>query len=96
MKAREEILQRVRSANVATPHQPVRRDYAHTVELADPVATFVERVEDYEAAVIRTRPDGVAAAVAKCLEGAGRVVVPAGFNASWLPRASTPSRTSRP
>jgi len=90
MKAREEILQRVRSANVATPHQPVRRDYAHTVELADPVATFVERVEDYKATVIRTGPDGVTAAVAKSLEGASKVVVPAGFNTSWLPESIEP------
>ena len=46
---------------------------------------FVERVEDYQATVIRTDPDGVAAAVAKSLAGARRVVVPAGFNTSWLP-----------
>ncbi|HZX98249.1 MAG TPA: lactate utilization protein C [Dermatophilaceae bacterium] len=90
MKAREEILQRVQSANIAATHQPVRRDYAHTVELADPVATFVERVEDYKATVIRTGLDGVAAAVAKSLEGARRVVVPAGFNESWLPEGIDP------
>jgi len=80
----------VQSANIAATHQPVRRDYAHTVELADPVATFVERVEDYKATVIRTGLDGVAAAVAKSLEGARRVVVPAGFNESWLPEGIDP------
>ena len=85
MKAREEILSRVRSARVAAPTHPIRRDYAHTVELADPVGMFVERVEDYQATVIRTGPDGVAAAVAQSLVGARRVVVPAGFNPSWLP-----------
>src|ERR1035437_10813254 len=46
---------------------------------------FVERVEDYQATVIRTGPDGVAAAVLKSLDGAASVVVPAGFNAAWLP-----------
>ena len=85
MKAREEILRRVQEANVAPNDHPIRRDYAHTVKLADPVGTFVERVEDYQATVIRTGPDGVAAAVAKSLDGARRVVVPAGFNTTWVP-----------
>ena len=85
MKAREEILRRVQEANVAPNDHPIRRDYAHTVTLADPVGMFVERVEDYQATVIRTGPGGVAAAVAKSLDGARRVVVPAGFNASWVP-----------
>ena len=85
MNAREEILRRVQEANVAPNDHPIRRDYAHTVKLADPVAMFVERVEDYQATVIRTGPDGVAAAVAKSLDGARRVVVPAGLNTSWVP-----------
>ena len=85
MKAREEILRRVQAANVAPNDHPIRRDYAHTVKLADPVGMFVERVENYQATVIRTGPGGVAAAVAKSLDGARRVVVPAGFNASWVP-----------
>jgi L-lactate dehydrogenase complex protein LldG len=85
MKAREEILRRVQAANVAPMDHPSRRDYAHTVKLADPVGMFVERVEDYQATVIRTGPEGVAAAVAKSLDEARRVVVPAGFNASWVP-----------
>lgn len=85
MTAREEILSRVRSAQVASTDHPIRRDYAHTVELADTASTFVERVEDYQATVIRTNPDGVAAAVAESLAGARRVVVPAGFTRQWLP-----------
>jgi len=85
MKAREEILRRVQSAHVASNNQEICRDYAHTVELSDPVALFVERVEDYKATVIRTDPDKVAAAVAKSLAGARRVVVPTGFNPSWQP-----------
>jgi L-lactate dehydrogenase complex protein LldG len=85
MKAREEILSRIQAANVKGSDRPIRRNYAHTVELADPVGMFVERVEDYKATVIRTNPDGVAAAVARSLAGSSRVVVPAGFNPSWVP-----------
>ena len=85
MKAREEILRRIQSAQVAPNDHAIHRDYAHTVELADPVGMFVERVEDYRATVIRTHPDGVAAAVLQSLDDAARVVVPAGFNPSWLP-----------
>ena len=85
MKAREEILGRIQAAQVAPNDHAIRRDYARTVELADPAGMFVERVEDYRATVIRTHPDGVAAAVLQSLDGAARVVVPAGFNPSWLP-----------
>jgi L-lactate dehydrogenase complex protein LldG len=85
MNAREEILRRVKAAQVAPTAHAIRRDYAHTRDLPDPVGLFVERVEDYQATVIRTGPDGVAAAVAKSLAGARRVVVPAGLNPSWLP-----------
>jgi L-lactate dehydrogenase complex protein LldG len=85
MKAREEILGRIRAAHVAAPDHQIRRQYVHTRELSDPVALFVERVQDYQATVIRTNPDNVAAAVAKSLVGARRVVVPAGFNPSWQP-----------
>ena len=85
MKAREEILRRISSAHVAAPDHQIRRDYVHTRELPDLLGHFVERVEDYKATVIRTDPDGVAKAVAKCLVGVGKVVIPPGFNASWVP-----------
>jgi L-lactate dehydrogenase complex protein LldG len=85
MKAREEILGRIRSAHVATPDHQIRRRYVHTRQLPDPVALFVERVQDYKATVIRTDPENVADAVATALEGARTVVVPAGFNPAWQP-----------
>jgi L-lactate dehydrogenase complex protein LldG len=95
MKAREEILRRVRSANVAALQgRPsaqgdgrlgVRREYAHARRLTDPTGMFVERVEDYRATVIRTDAEGVASAVAESLVGARRVVVPPGFASAWLP-----------
>jgi L-lactate dehydrogenase complex protein LldG len=94
MKAREEILRRIRSAHDTAPKGPpagaggdrgVRREYAHTRDLPDRLGLFVERVENYRATVIRTDAEGVAAAVAKCLVGARRTVVPNGLNPSWVP-----------
>jgi L-lactate dehydrogenase complex protein LldG len=93
MNAREEILRRVRSAGAAPQagstvpggNPGIRRDYAHTTELPDRLALFVQRVENYRATVIRTDQDGVAAAVAKSLGGARRAVVAPGFNPSWVP-----------
>jgi L-lactate dehydrogenase complex protein LldG len=85
MTAREEILRRVRIANVAAPEQGIRRDYSHVRTHSDRLGQFVQRVEDYKATVIRTHPDNVAAAVAKCLVDARKVVVPQGFDPSWVP-----------
>lgn len=94
MKAREEILSRISSALAATPQSrstdrsgvaEVPRDYAHTRDLPDRLGMFVERVEDYRATVIRSDPGGVAAAVAQGLGTARKVIVPAGFDPSWMP-----------
>jgi L-lactate dehydrogenase complex protein LldG len=85
MTAREEILRRVHAAHVPAPDQGIRRDYTHVRKHADRLAQFVQRVEDYKAIVIRTHPDDVAVAVAKCLGDAQKVVVPTGFDASWVP-----------
>jgi L-lactate dehydrogenase complex protein LldG len=94
MRAREEILSRVRSALVAAPQgrptdtggdRGIPRDYAHTREVPDLLGLFVERVQDYRATVIRTNEGGVAAAVARSLAGVRTVVVPHGFNPSWIP-----------
>lgn len=85
MKAREEILNRIKSAKVTTPEHPVRRDFVRRRELPDVLGQFVERVEDYKATVIRTNADGVKAAITTCLTGATSVVVPAGLNPAWTP-----------
>jgi len=85
MNAREEILRRISSAHAAAPDQGVRRGYSHVREHADRLGQFVQRIEDYKATVIRTTPDGVAAAVATCLVDARNVVVPPGFDSSWVP-----------
>ena len=85
MSAREEILRRVRAAHVTAPGQGIRREYSHVRTHDDRLAQFVQRVEDYKATVIRTRPDDVAAAVATCLTDVRTVVVPPGFDPSWVP-----------
>ena len=85
MSAREEILRRVRVAQVPTPGLGIRRKYSQIREHDDRLAQFVQRVEDYKATVIRTRPDDVAAAVATCLTDVRTVVVPPGFDPSWVP-----------
>ena len=84
-KAREEILSRIAAAHVGAPAHEIRRSYSHVREHDDRLAQFVQRVEDYKATVIRTSAEDVAEAVAKCLVDAGNVVVPAGFESSWLP-----------
>ncbi|HEY5247045.1 MAG TPA: lactate utilization protein C, partial [Dermatophilaceae bacterium] len=85
MNARDEILRRISAAHVAAPAHEVRRSYSHVKVHADRLAQFVQRVEAYKATVVRTTPDEVATVVAKLLVDAGNVVVPAGFNAAWLP-----------
>jgi L-lactate dehydrogenase complex protein LldG len=90
MRAKDELLARVRAALVDVPgletpaDVPVSR--AHRQGGAPDLDQFVDRLVDYKAAVRRTAAAGVAAAVAAALQerAAGRVVVPAGFPAAWL------------
>ena len=96
MTAREEILRRVRVAQVAIPAHEIRREYSHVREHDDRLAQFVQRVEDYKATVIRAHPDDVATAVAKCLADARKVVVPKGFDPSWVPDDLTVVRDEPP
>ena len=77
--ARDDILRRVRSAlsgvspTVDLPPAPRAPDRG------DLVALFVERVEDYRAAVTRCAPDDLGSVVAEAL-GAARAVVPPGLD----------------
>ena len=91
--AREEILQRLRSAtvDVATPvgHRgpsPVIQSEAGSA--AETLELFAENVADYRATVVRCRQDEVAGAVAEALvrHGARSVVVPDGLDAAWVSR----------
>jgi len=85
MTARQEILRRVRSAQVPAPATGIRRDYSHVRNHDDRLAQFVQRVQDYKATVVRTPASGVAAAVARFLVDARQVVIPPGFDPSWTP-----------
>ena len=86
MSAREEILRRVRAAvgPQSTTRQELARAYrTHT---DDDLATFLHRVEHYEAKASRVREAQLAEAVRGALaeRGARRVVAPAGVPEDWL------------
>ncbi len=83
MGARDDILGRVRAALVGsgvTATEPVSRAYRVVPPPTDPVGRFVERVEDYQARVVRCSEADVAQAIATAV-GGRRVLVPDGF--SW-------------
>lgn len=89
--AREAMLQRIRSALGERPMQEeaIPRAYHHagSNEQAAVIARFVERVEDYKAAVIQTTEAHLATALAQvCAErGFRRLVVPDDLSDAWLP-----------
>lgn len=92
MTAREEILERIRTALADRPApSPVVRDYrtAGSVEaVVDQfVEQFVDRLVDYRATVHRCGADEVAATLTSILAGRSltSVVVPDGFPADWRP-----------
>lgn len=92
MSAREEVLQRIRRATsdvqVADPavDVPVEWSYGRPLGTADVIADFIEKVEDYRAAVHRCAPDAVGATLVHALATAGAesVVVPQGFPQVWV------------
>jgi L-lactate dehydrogenase complex protein LldG len=92
MRAREDVLGRIRSALRDVPREetsegfPVPRDYRrHREHPEGDVERFSERVADYKATVEQVPPGGVAAAVDAVLRrvGATRVGVPAGLPEEW-------------
>ena len=92
MSARDEILQRVRSALKDVPSDetstsyPVPRDYVRGRDLPAMVDLFVERVEDYKALVTRVGSEAeLPATIEAALGGASPVVVGAWFDEQWLP-----------
>lgn len=90
-EAREAILQRIRQAlgDTRGEHTVILRDYRQTGDAsrAALIAQFVERVEDYKAAVLETTEGDLAAALARmCAErGFRRIVAPADLPDAWLP-----------
>jgi L-lactate dehydrogenase complex protein LldG len=101
MSARDEVLARIRTA-LGTERPPVAgvaRAYrtADDVAPGDPVLLdrLADRLEDYQATVVRCGPDDVAATVAGALRAAlgahaaGDVVVAPGLPAGWRPAGAT-------
>ena len=93
MSARDDVLARIRSANVTGRAVPVDvpRDYAATGPDA-PGSTAVvdlleDRLVDYKATVTRADDGGIAAAVGAALGEARRVVVPPGLDPGWVTTA---------
>jgi L-lactate dehydrogenase complex protein LldG len=84
VNAREEVLQRIRSAQ-GPAGPPVERAYRLADDAAASMEMLVERLEDYRAIVHRAAPAEVAATLGR-LAG-GRLVVPSGFPEEWLPGA---------
>ncbi|MET0837410.1 MAG: lactate utilization protein C, partial [Marmoricola sp.] len=78
MSARDEILARVRSATSGRTAPTVDRGYRASAPLADLLGRFVERVEDYQASVVRCSVDQAAEVIAAAVAGL-RVVVPEGL-----------------
>lgn len=77
MSARAQILARVRSALADVTEIPAVPPAPRRTPVADVVEHFAERVADYRATVVRSTPQGLAAAVAAALPDGASVVVPA-------------------
>ncbi|MEI2779611.1 MAG: lactate utilization protein C [Tetrasphaera sp.] len=101
MSSREAILTRIREANRAVEEEraelaALRGDngapavaaweYGQPTEMPDVLGRFVERVEDYKAAVVRIPGDAVAGAIGAALRDhhATSVVAPSGIPGEWL------------
>lgn len=87
MSAREEILDRIRTALKDTPEVPViPRGYRTSSQLdeAELIKLLVDRLIDYKARVSIVDTADVPAKIAEVLAGAGSYVVPAGLDAGWL------------
>ncbi|GAA1398377.1 lactate utilization protein C [Luteococcus peritonei] len=96
-QAREQILARIREATSDVTEKDPERDvpvdftYGTGIEMDDVVGTFVEKVIDYKAAVVRVERAGLAAAVAEGLRATGAtgsVVVPPGLDQAWVDAAA--------
>jgi L-lactate dehydrogenase complex protein LldG len=90
--AREEVLARIRAANVAAGDPApaaVPRAYARTGTLAPGSAELLEllrdRLVDYKATVVDATLDEVPAAISAALDGRTPVVVPPGLPGDWCP-----------
>lgn len=87
MSAREEILDRIRTALKDSPVAPeIPREYRATSRLdqVSLIELLVDRLIDYKAQVSVVDNAEVPARIAELLAGAGSYVVPAGLDTGWL------------
>jgi L-lactate dehydrogenase complex protein LldG len=79
--SRSVILARIRSALGSSPTTPpVPRDYRRAApEVPGDLERFTDRLLDYNATVVPTTPDTLAADLAKALDGVGPLIVPPGL-----------------
>ena len=91
--ARAEIMDRIRRATTDITEKdpavdvPITFTYGTGIDMDDVVATFVEKVLDYKAAVVRVPAAQVQQAVVDGLAATGAtrsVVVPAGLDKAWV------------
>lgn len=91
MSARDEVLARVRKATADVTEKdpikdvPVDWTYGQPLATSDVLEDFVEKVEDYKAAVRRVKASEVPATIVEALTALKMtsVVIPAGIPAEW-------------
>lgn len=87
MSAKQEILQRIRTAlsDAPDPGPALTWAYGRPTAVADPLNLFVERVEDYRADVDVVDAAAVPDAIVRHLRACGvrSVVLPDGLDATW-------------
>jgi len=87
MSAREDIMNRIKSALRDTPETPVvPREYRRSSDMTDGqrLEQLVDRLVDYKANVFLTPAAEVPAQLAELLAGSASIVVPHGLPESWL------------
>lgn len=91
--ARAEIFSRIRNATADISEKdpqadvPINWEYGVGIDMDDVVGTFVQRIRDYGATVVRVDSAGVPDAVVEGLHSTGTrrsVVVPTGLDESWV------------
>ncbi len=87
MSARDDILERIRTALKDSPAPPeIPREYRAASQLDEEarIELLVDRLIDYKAQVSVVEAPEVPARIAELLTDAGSYVVPAGLDAGWL------------
>lgn len=96
--ARTEILARIRRASTDITNSdpvadvPIEWEYGTGIDMDDVVGTFVEKVIDYKATVVRVKGADVPQAVVEGLRSTGAehsAVVPVGLDKSWVEAIKT-------